>query len=94
MTNILEVNAIHTFINQFHILEGVSLTVPQGSITALLGRNGAGKTTTLRSIMGLNPPREGDDHLRRRADPGQDRLSRSPRAASATCPSTAPSFAP
>ncbi len=59
MTNILEVNAIHTFINQFHILEGVSLTVPQGSITALLGRNGAGKTTTLRSIMGLNPPREG-----------------------------------
>lgn len=59
MTNILEVNAIHTFINQFHILEGVSLDVPQDSITALLGRNGAGKTTTLRSIMGLNPPREG-----------------------------------
>ena len=59
MTNILEVNAIQTFINQFHILEGVSLTVPEGSITALLGRNGAGKTTTLRSIMGLNPPREG-----------------------------------
>lgn len=59
MTDILEVNAIHTFINQFHILEGVSLSVPEGSITALLGRNGAGKTTTLRSIMGLNPPREG-----------------------------------
>jgi branched-chain amino acid transport system ATP-binding protein len=59
MTNILEVNAIQTFINQFHILEGVSLTVPEGSITALLGRNGAGKTTTLRSIMGLTPPREG-----------------------------------
>jgi len=59
MTNILEVNAIQTFINQFHILEGVSLTVPKGSITALLGRNGAGKTTTLRSIMGLTPPREG-----------------------------------
>jgi branched-chain amino acid transport system ATP-binding protein len=59
MPDILEVNAIHTFINQFHILEGVSLNVPQGSITALLGRNGAGKTTTLRSIMGLNPPREG-----------------------------------
>jgi branched-chain amino acid transport system ATP-binding protein len=59
MTDILEVNAIHTFINQFHILEDVSLNVPQGSITALLGRNGAGKTTTLRSIMGLNPPREG-----------------------------------
>ena len=59
MANILEVDSIQTFIGQFHILEGVSLTVPQGSITALLGRNGAGKTTTLRSIMGLNPPREG-----------------------------------
>jgi branched-chain amino acid transport system ATP-binding protein len=59
MTNILDVEGIHTFINQFHILEGVSLTVPEGSITALLGRNGAGKTTTLRSIMGLTPPREG-----------------------------------
>ena len=73
MTNILEVNAIQTFINQFHILEGVSLSVPEGSITALLGRNGAGKTTTLRSIMGLTPPR-GPDHFRGRADPGQGRL--------------------
>lgn len=59
MTNILEVESIHTFIGQFHILEGVSLTVPKGSITALLGRNGAGKTTTLKSVIGLTPPREG-----------------------------------
>jgi branched-chain amino acid transport system ATP-binding protein len=56
---LLEIESIHTFINQFHILEGVSLRVPAGSITALLGRNGAGKTTTLRSIMGMTPPREG-----------------------------------
>lgn len=53
MTNILEVREIHTFIGQFHILEGVSFDVTQGSVTVLLGRNGAGKTTTLRSIMGL-----------------------------------------
>ncbi len=59
MPNILEVNSIHTFIGQFHILEGVTLSVPEGSITALLGRNGAGKTTTLKSIIGLRPPREG-----------------------------------
>jgi branched-chain amino acid transport system ATP-binding protein len=59
MSNILEIDTIHTFIGQFHILEGVSLAVPQGSITALLGRNGAGKTTTLKSIIGLTPPREG-----------------------------------
>jgi branched-chain amino acid transport system ATP-binding protein len=59
VTNILDVRGIHTFIGQFHILEGVSVAVPRGSITVLLGRNGAGKTTTLRSIMGMTPPREG-----------------------------------
>ncbi|MDQ2808694.1 MAG: ABC transporter ATP-binding protein [Chloroflexota bacterium] len=59
MTDLLTVDGIHTFIGQFHILEGVSLAVPAGSITALLGRNGAGKTTTLRSIMGLLAPRTG-----------------------------------
>ncbi len=57
---ILEVNGIHTFIGQFHILEGVDVTVRQGEITVLLGRNGAGKTTTLRSIMGLAHVRNGD----------------------------------
>lgn len=55
----LELSNVHTFIGQFHILEGISLSVPKGSITALLGRNGAGKTTTLKSIMGLITPRSG-----------------------------------
>ncbi len=59
MTNLLEVQNIHTFIGQFHILEGVSVDVLQGSITVLLGRNGAGKTTTLKSVMGLTPPSQG-----------------------------------
>jgi len=59
MDNVLEVRDIHTFIGQFHILEGVSLEVPDGCITAVLGRNGAGKTTTLKSVLGLTPPREG-----------------------------------
>ncbi|RPI86493.1 MAG: ABC transporter ATP-binding protein [Chloroflexi bacterium] len=59
MTNILEVRDIHTFIGQFHILEGVTVEVPEGSITVLLGRNGAGKTTTLKSILGLTPPSKG-----------------------------------
>lgn len=59
MTNLLEVQNIHTFIGQFHILEGVSVEVPRGSITVLLGRNGAGKTTTLKSIIGLTPPSQG-----------------------------------
>jgi len=59
MASLLTVESIHTFIGQYHILEGVSLEVPKGSITALLGRNGAGKTTTLKSIMGLLTPRTG-----------------------------------
>jgi len=59
MESILDVQNIHTFIGQYHILQGVDVRVPKGSIVALLGRNGAGKTTTLKSILGLTPPREG-----------------------------------
>lgn len=59
MEPILTLDSIHTFIGQFHILEGVSISVPRDSITVLLGRNGAGKTTTLKSILGLTPPRHG-----------------------------------
>lgn len=59
MSNILEVKNIHSFINQYHILQDVDFVVPKGSITALLGRNGAGKTTTLKSIVGLASVREG-----------------------------------
>jgi branched-chain amino acid transport system ATP-binding protein len=59
MDNLLEVQDVQTFIGQFHILQGVTVEVPKGSIVALLGRNGAGKTTTLKSILGLTPPSHG-----------------------------------
>lgn len=60
MSDMLTVDHIHTFIGQFHILEGVTVHVPHNTITVMLGRNGAGKTTTLRSIMGLNPIKDGE----------------------------------
>ena len=71
MSNLLELRDLHTFIGQFHILQGVSVTVPAQSITVLLGRNGAGKTTTLRSIMGLNPPTQGSIHYQGQAIQGR-----------------------
>ncbi|WP_100403279.1 ABC transporter ATP-binding protein [Bacillus sp. FJAT-42315] len=59
MSTLLQVDQIETYIDQFHILQGVSFNVKQGEVTVLLGRNGAGKTTTLRTIMGLNPAATG-----------------------------------
>ncbi|TYS61715.1 ABC transporter ATP-binding protein [Sutcliffiella horikoshii] len=59
MTTLLKVEEIQTYIEQFHILQGVNFEAKQGEVTVILGRNGAGKTTTLRSVMGLNPPQEG-----------------------------------
>jgi branched-chain amino acid transport system ATP-binding protein len=56
---ILEVAEISTFYGAIQALRGISLTVNEGEIVTLLGANGAGKTTTLRSIQGLNRPREG-----------------------------------
>jgi len=61
--SLLQLDGVHTFIEQFHILEGVSLDVPEGDIVALLGRNGAGKTTTLKTILGLAPARFGSVHF-------------------------------
>ena len=56
----LEVNDIHTYYGNIHALKGISLKVEKGEIVTLIGSNGAGKTTTLRSICGLQKPRQGN----------------------------------
>jgi branched-chain amino acid transport system ATP-binding protein len=56
---LLQVEDIHTYLGDSHIIQGLSLAVPAGKVVALLGRNGAGKTTTLRSIMRMVRPRRG-----------------------------------
>jgi branched-chain amino acid transport system ATP-binding protein len=55
----LEVEDVHTYYGDSHVLQGVSLHVGPGEAVVLLGRNGAGKTTLIRSIVGFTPPRRG-----------------------------------
>jgi branched-chain amino acid transport system ATP-binding protein len=57
--SILEVKDVHTFYGSIEALKGISIDVRDGEIVTLIGANGAGKSTTLRSINGLNHPRQG-----------------------------------
>lgn len=52
---LLQVSGLSLDIFGSHILRNVSFEVPEGGVTALLGRNGVGKTTALRAILGLMP---------------------------------------
>ena len=56
MLNLIDV---HTYYGDSHVLQGVTLNVDKGTVTAVLGRNGVGKTTLCRSIVGLTPARSG-----------------------------------
>jgi branched-chain amino acid transport system ATP-binding protein len=56
---LLELEDVHTYIGQHHILQGVSMAIRRDTVTVLLGRNGAGKTTTMRTIVGLLRPARG-----------------------------------
>lgn len=57
----LEAENVHSYYGGAHVLQGVSMQVPDGKLVALLGRNGVGKTSFIRSVVGMNPPdvREG-----------------------------------
>jgi branched-chain amino acid transport system ATP-binding protein len=55
----LEIDGVHTYYGESHVLRGVSLRVDDGEVVCLLGRNGAGKTTTILTAMGYLKPRKG-----------------------------------
>jgi len=56
MLNVLD---LHTYYGDSHVLQGVTMHVAPGTVTAVLGRNGVGKTTLCRSLVGLTPARAG-----------------------------------
>jgi branched-chain amino acid transport system ATP-binding protein len=59
----LEVTGLSGGYGETRVLRDIDLTVPPGSVTALLGSNGAGKTTLLRTISGLLPAHAGTVRL-------------------------------
>ena len=59
MTALLELEGVETYYGSIQALRGISIDVQEGEIVTLIGSNGAGKSTTLRSINGLNHPRNG-----------------------------------
>ena len=64
----LEIENVHSFYGDAHVLHGVSMTVRAGEVVVLLGRNGMGKTTLIRSIMGMAPPTVRDGSIRFRGE--------------------------
>jgi branched-chain amino acid transport system ATP-binding protein len=54
---------VQTFYGDSHILHGVSFSLQQGGVLALLGRNGAGKTTCISTIIGFLKPKDGEIRL-------------------------------
>jgi branched-chain amino acid transport system ATP-binding protein len=76
---LLDVNNIEVIYNHvILVLKGVSLSVPKGGITALLGGNGAGKSTTLKAISGLLKSERGDITKGTITYRGQDIAGRNP----------------
>ena len=61
---LLEVEDLHAWYGEAHVLHGMRFAVREGEVVTLLGRNGAGKTTTLKAILGIVPRRTGSVRFR------------------------------
>ncbi len=71
MSALLEIKNIETYYDLIYAIRGVSLSVQEGSITAILGNNGAGKSTILKTAMGLiedQPDKGAIEFMGRRID--------------------------
>ena len=55
----IQIEQLNQYYGESHILWDVSLVIPAGSCTCLMGRNGVGKTTLLKTIMGILPAASG-----------------------------------
>jgi branched-chain amino acid transport system ATP-binding protein len=64
MAAFLEINNLHGWYGESHVLHGVNLHVNEGEVLTILGRNGAGRTSTMRAIMGLIGSRKGSIKVR------------------------------
>lgn len=59
----LTLKNVHSYYGRSHILHGVTLDVPTGKVTSILGRNSTGKTTLLKTLMALTDGMTGEMHL-------------------------------
>ena len=60
MNNIIEVNKLVKRFGDRAVLDGLSLKVPEGKITVIMGGSGCGKSTLLKNLIGLQRPEEGE----------------------------------
>src|SRR5947207_6812560 len=61
---LLEIEALHAWYGESHVLHGMDFTIEEGELATLVGRNAAGITTTLRAIMGILGQRVGSIRFR------------------------------
>ncbi|MGH7686447.1 MAG: ATP-binding cassette domain-containing protein [Candidatus Dormibacteria bacterium] len=60
---VIELREVHKAFGSLKVLDGVTVRIPRGEITVLMGPSGTGKSVTLRHIVGLLPPDRGDVYV-------------------------------